>query len=216
MGKLLSTGPRHASALVPLAAVMWAACAQRPEPTQEAPPPPPGVTVSTDLFLASAMAALPPPGVSPADLPDPESNGAKILTQYCAGCHALPSPGHHSATDWPIVLRRMWMRMDKVAADFEYPVPSTAERAVLLPYLMEHALKVGRAELPAGAGRERFIATCGRCHALPDPKQHSPTDWVAVGRRMRQHSEDMLGQTILPDHFAQIVLYLERASRAAS
>lgn len=215
MGKL-SALSRPAAALMPLTAVMCAACAEGPPQQREEPvQATAGVTVSSDLFLASAMAALPPPGVTAANLPDPESPGAKALAQYCGGCHALPSPGHHSATDWPIVLRRMWMRMDRVAADFEYPVPSTAERAVLLPYLVEHALEVGRAELPAAPGRDAFMRTCSRCHALADPKQHSPSDWVAVGRRMRQHMEDMLGETIGADTFAQIVLYLERASQGS-
>lgn len=207
---------RPAAAIVPVAAIMWVACAERPQQQpEETVQAPAGVTVSSELFLASAMAALPPTSFTAADLPDPESQGAKVLQEYCGGCHALPSPGMHSATDWPIVLRRMWMRMDKVAGAFQYPVPSTAERAVLLPYLIDHALEVGKAQLPPGPGRDEFMATCSRCHALPDPKQHSPSDWVAVGRRMRQHSEDMLGETIHPDRFAQIVLYLERVSQGS-
>ena len=169
--------------------------------------------VETGVFLASAAAGLPPGGVTAADLPDADSPGAKALGQYCTLCHALPAPAMHSATDWPIVLRRMWVRMDKVAKDFDIPSPSTAERAVLLPYLVEHALKVEKATLPAGTGRDAFAATCSRCHALPDPRQHSAPDWVAVARRMRQHSEDMLGQTIDQQRFAQIVLYLEGVSK---
>ena len=203
---------RPVTAAMSLAALLCVACGEGPQQRAETPaagPPPQG---GTDLFVASAMAALPPAGVSAANLPDAESAGAKALLQYCATCHAVPSPAMHSATDWPRVLRRMWLRTDRVAGDFEILVPSTAERAVLLPYLVEHALKVEEAELPAGPGREEFTETCSRCHALADPKQHSPADWVAVARRMRQHAEEMLGITIDPDTFAQIVLYLERVS----
>jgi cytochrome c5 len=158
------------------------------------------------------MAALPPAGLTPDALPDPASPGAQALLRYCTACHALPSPAIHSATDWPAVVRRMWLRIDRVSGEFGVPVPNTAERAVLLPYLLEHALKVGDAELPAGPGREEFRATCSRCHELPDPRQHSPVDWVAVARRMNQHMEDMLGRTINREDFTRIVRYLETAS----
>ncbi len=77
MGKL-SALSRPAAALMPLAAVMCAACAEGPPQQREEPvQATAGVTVSSDLFLASAMAALPPPGVTAANLPDPESPGAK-------------------------------------------------------------------------------------------------------------------------------------------
>lgn len=171
---------------------------------------------SEQLFLASAKAALPPPGRTLADLPDSGSAGARLLVQYCTACHALPTPSMHSATDWPQVTRRMWLRVDRVARDYDVPNPSTAERLVLLPYLTDHALQVSETNLPARPGREVFTTTCSRCHALPDPKQHSAADWVTVVRRMSQHLEQMLGVTLSREDFSQIVLYLEQVSEGRS
>ena len=35
------------------------------------------------------------------------SRGAGLLQRYCAQCHTLPGPGHHTGEEWPEVLRRM-------------------------------------------------------------------------------------------------------------
>ena len=128
-----------------------------------------------DLVTASARVSLPPPGLAPSDLPDPNSEGAQLLRQYCTSCHALPSPATHSATDWPVVLRRMWLRTEGVADEYNLPVPDPRERVVILDYLLENALVVTQAELPAGPGRNVFAAECARCHELPDPASTHPT-----------------------------------------
>ncbi len=201
--------------VVLVGALAWMAC------TTEQPPPPTvtetGGTASQgvdmDIFLASARAALPPGDLAPSDLPAAESAGAQAVRRYCTTCHAVPSPRMHSATDWPIVLRRMWLRIDRVSGTFDIPVPTTAERAAMVPYFVEHAFQVSERNLPPGPGRALFMQTCSRCHALADPRQHASEDWIAVARRMRQHLEDMLGDTISTDDFAQIVLYLESVSR---
>jgi len=197
----------------PLLLVWMAACG-------EAAPAGEGAAVSEqaptadDLITASARVSLPPPGMAPSDLPDPSSEGAQFLRQYCTACHALPSPATHSATDWPVVLRRMWLRTEGVAQDFNLPVPDPRERVVILNYLLEHALVVSRTELPAGAGRGLFTTNCARCHELPDPGQHSSNDWPAVVIRMRQHMVQMLGQSPPQRDVQEIILYLERASNA--
>ena len=64
------------------------------------------------LILTTAKIGLPPSGISPTDLPDPGSPGANLIATYCAQCHNLPSPGMHSGTDWPSVVRRMWLRIN--------------------------------------------------------------------------------------------------------
>jgi cytochrome c5 len=204
----LSTNRRARLALVPFAAALLVAC-QESGPAGQAP----GVLPPADqLLLAAAKVALPPAGVTPADLPDAESQGANLVAQYCAYCHDLPTPGSHSATDWPRYMRRMWVRTEGLHESYEIPVPTRGERQIMLQYMMDHALQVS-SELPAVAGRDFFTQTCGDCHELPDPKQHSPDDWVAVVRRMMDHMQTMLGSTLTPDQYSRIVLYLETASR---
>lgn len=199
---------------VVLGAVVFAGCTQ--PPAQEEGGAAAQATVGEDLLLASTRITLPPPGLGPADLPDPESDGAQYLRQYCTACHALPAPGSLSATGWPAYLRRMWRRMDALDAKYNVPVPTSAERVVLSRYLIDNALQVTRAELPTGQGRDLFRGECSRCHELPDPTQHSPADWPAVVIRMREHSAEMLGRSPSQFQVQEIILYLERASRVGS
>ncbi|GIW52207.1 MAG: hypothetical protein KatS3mg081_1562 [Gemmatimonadales bacterium] len=164
------------------------------------------------LLLAAAKVALPPPGVQPGDLPDPYSQGAQAVARYCSSCHNLPSPTLHSATDWPGVVRRMWLRMDRLPADLQVPVPTVAERHYILDYLVANALQVSGATLPAGPGREIFAQTCSRCHALPDPYQHSPEDWPTVIRRMEQRMTQMNVEVPQPGEIGAILTYLQNVS----
>ncbi len=200
------------SARLALVAAALVACRGAPPPQADessvAPPP----ETRDGLLLAAAKAALPPAGIAPADLPDPESRGAQYLAQYCTACHSLPSPMIHSATDWPAVLRRMWLRMDLLPRQFNVPLPTAGERAGMLQYVLDNALQVSGASLPAGPGRSEFAETCSQCHALPDPTQHSPADWAAVMMRMERNVEQMLVGELPPDRFSTILAYLQRAS----
>jgi cytochrome c5 len=164
--------------------------------------------VNDQLILAAASVALPPPGVAPGDLPNPESEGARHVAAFCAACHNLPSPMIHSATDWPSVVRRMWLRMDRLPPSFGVRVPSMQQRQAMLNYLIANALKVSGANLPQGAGRATFAQTCSRCHALPDPRQHSAADWPAVVLRMEERMDQMKVDRPSPDSTQQILLYL--------
>jgi hypothetical protein len=110
----------------------------------------------------------------------------------------------------------MWLRTEGVAAQYDVPVPNAAERKVMLDYLLEYALEVSRSELPRGPGRALFVTNCSRCHELPDPSQHTETDWAAVVIRMRQHMVQMLRLSPPQAEVQEIILYLERASKAAS
>lgn len=155
------------------------------------PPEQAGAMAPSDaLLLAAAKIALPPSGITAADLPDSASPGANVLMTYCAQCHALPTPGAHSATDWPGVVRRMWLRMDWLPDELGVRIPSTQERYALLDYLTKNALQVGGA-LPEGRGRAVFERVCSQCHALPDPRIHSPEDWATVFLRMEGNMERM-------------------------
>ena len=45
------------------------------------------------------------------------------------------------------------------------------------------------AELDSPAGR-LYAQTCTRCHALPNPRQHTGEQWPGVVARMEQHMRD--------------------------
>jgi cytochrome c5 len=143
------------------------------------------------LLLAAAKVALPPAGLAPGDLPDPASREAQLVVTYCTQCHAMPAPSMHSATDWPSVARRMWLRMDWLPPSLGVKAPTSAERYTIMSYLLANALKVSGTTLPAGKGRDEFAMVCSQCHALPDPRVHSPGDWPIVYARMERNMERM-------------------------
>lgn len=205
-------GGRGLRLLVPAALVWGIGCAETPQ--QEMPVAESEISAKDRLLLASAKVALPPPGVLAGDLPEPHGEGAQFVQRYCATCHALPTPVTHSATDWPGVVRRMWLRMDNLDSAYHVAMPTAAERMVMLDYLIANALKVSGSDLPAGPGREMFSLTCSRCHELPDPRQHSPDDWTAVVRRMSVHLEVMLGESLSHDDVGRIASYLRTISAA--
>ncbi len=165
------------------------------------------------LLLASAKVALPPAGITQADLPDFESSDAQQFIRFCVACHDLPSPKAHSATDWPRVLRRMWLRMGMIDSSFNVPTPNASERFAILRYAEQNALKVATERLPDLPGRDLFEETCSQCHELADPYQHSSEDWVAVVRRMMGHMEDILGTTLASGDLTRISLYLSEVSK---
>ena len=172
-----------------------------------------GLNRQDELLLAAANIALPPPGVTAADLPEPNSKGAQLVVQYCAQCHNLPTPSMHSATDWPSITRRMWLRMEWLPPTLGVKVPTMAERFAMLDYLTANALKVSAANLPPGPGRESFQLVCSRCHALPDPRVHSPADWPAVFSRMQQNMERMNVAPLTRSQTTDILLYLQSTGR---
>lgn len=165
------------------------------------------------LLLAAAKVALPPPGLTLADLPDSASSGAHLLVVYCTQCHGLPSPGTHAAGDWPAVARRMWLRAEWLPREMQAKVPSMGERYVILTYLTANALATSdTASLPPGEGRQTFVQMCGRCHAVPDPRVHSPEDWPIVYGRMEQNMDRMSVPRPTGQQPAAILNYLRTAS----
>lgn len=211
MVRFVTRHPARASLVLPLALAWLAACQPVPpaDEVDQAQPP------ATDLIAASAAVGL-PVGVAADELPEPDSDAAATYVEYCSACHGIPSPAAHSATDWPVVLRRMWFRTEGLPASYAVPVPESAERVLILNYVLDHALDVAEADLPSGPGRDLFTSTCSRCHELPDPSQHSARDWAAVVMRMRQHMVQMFRESPPQSDVQEIILYLERASRAQS
>ena len=66
-----------------------------------------------------------------------------------------------------------------------------------------------------------FSIACTQCHALPDPRSHTPPEWPAVVERMKEHmawanavvGSDALKTTPVLDT-AEIVRFLQRYARA--
>jgi len=89
-----------------------------------------------------------PPGIDPANLPDLQSEGALLIQRYCNQCHNLPSPGLHTAAEWPTVVARMNHRMQMMSGRGkmwmmrDIKAPSQQELDTLLTYLQANALEV--------------------------------------------------------------------------
>jgi hypothetical protein len=139
-----------------------------------------------------------PPAVEPAELPEPQSDGARLTLRYCVQCHNLPNPAMHQAAKWPKVVTRMVERMrgrgnmGRLMADLMAGVeaPADAEVTRLLAYLERHAQTpldpkvVPEAFLPEG---EPFRLACRQCHVLPDPQRYTAAQWPAVVARMERN-----------------------------
>jgi mono/diheme cytochrome c family protein len=145
-------------------------------------------------MMQRMMGAHLPPGLDPALLPDSNSEGARLLQHYCTQCHGLPGPGIHTAEEWPSVLRRMESRMamhSRMMGGIE--IPNAIEVEDLLSYLQTNAQRPfdpAHPDLDTPRGRI-FRATCAQCHALPDPTQHTASEWPGVVARMQRNMAAM-------------------------
>lgn len=178
-----------------------------------------------------------PPGIAAGELPDAESPGAQLVARYCSQCHGIPSPASHSAADWESTLRRMLVHMERGhhmrsmggmmlrrgmgrgrgMRGMHPAAPTEDERRVILDYLQAHSLRAITADSLPGAGTpaaELFGRTCSRCHALPSPTQHTPSQWPAVVARMRGNMLRFRVDTISDETAREIVAYLGRAAGA--
>lgn len=91
------------------------------------------------MMMGGAM----PRGVDPAQLPEPQSAGARLVNQYCTQCHGLPTPALHSAPGWSPVVGRMNARMQwmKQNSDMGIAAPTPEELKAILAYMQTHATK---------------------------------------------------------------------------
>ena len=172
-----------------------------------------------------------PPTFEAAQLPEPDSRGARLTLGYCVQCHNLPNPAMHDAGRWPGVVARMVPRMEgkgnlgKVMSDMMAGVkaPSDEETRAIVAYLRKHAQKpidaVRYPDLSRSAG-ESFRLACNQCHTLPDPKQHSAAEWRAVVARMQENMEWMnrvVGSKPVPGEpqlrDEEILAFLEKHAR---
>ncbi len=192
---------------------------------------------SMQQMMRSMMSGVVPAGIKPGDLPEPGSEGAKLMARYCVQCHNLPSPMMHSAAEWPQVADKMFQRMSMCSrmsgmgmkgmmggtsmsgmmGMMNIKAPSAKEQEVIVAYLKEHSLKsIQPNALPLShtKGAVLFAATCAQCHALPDPDQHTAQEWPHVVARMRKNMAAM-GKAV-PDEatLRTIAEFLQEAARA--
>lgn len=76
-----------------------------------------------------------PKGISPKNLPDGASEGAKLFVSYCIQCHVLPDPGSHISTDWPAIVNRMEGNIRALGRKQFNEV----EKKSIVDYLMTHS-----------------------------------------------------------------------------
>jgi hypothetical protein len=176
-------------------------------------------------MMQEMMGGLLPPGINPEDLPVPQSEGARLLTRFCAQCHNLPSPAMHTAEEWPVVVQRMIARMTMMARMSgigmmrmmpQIDAPSARQQDTILSYLQNHALRsVVPDTLPSPESPEAraFQNICTQCHGLPDPTLHTAGEWPAVVERMRTNMRSMGKRVITEEEKKDVISYLTRNAR---
>lgn len=155
-------------------------------------------------MIGSIGAGLPPVDLKASDLPEPGSRGAGLLTAYCVQCHWLPSPAMHAAAEWPLLLRRMKLRVETLGDHMGGPVtekllgevrlagfassylPEPEDSDTLLAYLQRNALPVAEpGDVGGGPDAQLFVERCSLCHETPSPAAHPPEEWRATVERMQ-------------------------------
>ena len=180
---------------------------------------------NTSNDMCPMMGRMPVKGIARKALPESESIGAELYSQYCSQCHALPSPKAHSAREWEESLARMdaqmqmmgRMRMMKMCRMMNVEAPNGGEKEIILSYLQKHALKVIKEqELPApeSKGALLFKDTCSQCHDLPGPKNHTAEEWPRIVENMTDFIRELKQGTQLSDQDKErIIQYLQEYSK---
>jgi hypothetical protein len=143
-----------------------------------------------------------PPTFAPHELPERDSEGARLTLRYCVQCHNLTNPAMHHAEKWPAIVDRMVLRMQgrgnlgelmsEMMAGIAAPEPE--ETRAIVAYLQKHAqMQLDPARYPEVNQRsgEAFRLACNQCHVLPDPKRHTAHEWPRVVARMQENMEWM-------------------------
>jgi len=86
--------------------------------------------LSTPLLILLAACAG-----GPTSIPEPDSAAARLYTEKCSACHALPHPKRHTFAQWQSIFTLMEQRI----AERKQPAITTDEKESLLGYLKEHA-----------------------------------------------------------------------------
>lgn len=171
--------------------------------------------VSSGDPAMTALLSNMPADLAAAELPDPDSEGARLLTIYCVQCHGLPTPAMHTNQEWAQVLARMenYMRERQGSMLLRVIMPPKEDHDRMLDYLNSHAVipldRERFTDLSSAAGAA-FTETCSQCHGAPDPAQHSADQWPLVVARM-QSNMITAGKTTPDEHTLQLIIeYLQR------
>jgi cytochrome c5 len=174
-------------------------------------------------MMQHMMPDMLPPGISPEDLPEPDSPGARLVARYCGQCHNIPSPAMHSAQEWPAVADRMFYRMSMMSGSMEMMMnvepPTAEERKTIVAYLRKYAQRSIPPEaipFPDTQGAAQFKKSCSNCHALPDPGAHTAGEWPQIVERMQAHMRAMNKGEMSENEKKDIVNYLVRNARRSS
>jgi len=154
---------------------------------------------------------LKPVGFTAAMLADQTSEPAQMFIKTCAQCHDLPAPSSHTKEEWPDIVTQMInrLRRRKFFSSQSLFVPGNDKANQITDYLSRHALEGAdanaHADTPAGL---LFQKKCTQCHAMPDPRLHSPAEWPAVIERMRGNIHRMQREPISDHEAEELARYL--------
>lgn len=176
-----------------------AAAAPNPDSSPRAQP---AQTRWQQTEYGSMLERILPPSLTPEQLPQPASSGARLTLRYCVQCHNLPNPAMHARSKWPGIAARMVVRMQgkgnmgKLMKDLMagVEVPSAEEVATITEYLgnnSQRAIEAARYPDLAGVEAQSFRLACSQCHTLPDPRRHRASEWPAIVARMERNMQWM-------------------------
>ena len=173
-----------------------------------------------------------PPSIAPAQLPEPQSAGARLTVRYCVQCHHLVNPAMHDTEKWPPIVARMLPRMQGrgnmgvLMKDLMAGVaaPSEAEARSIAAYLSRHGQRAADIRRLPEAGKSHawtsYTQACSQCHATPDPRRHTRGEWPGVVARMEANMQWMnrvVGSTRDPREpqyrSSEIIEYLQKYAR---
>jgi cytochrome c5 len=179
-------------------------------------------------MISSIGTGLPPKNYQVSDLPQPRAYGAAMLQVYCEQCHWLPSPQMHSAAEWPLLVRRMLLRMHMLQDRMGGPminslvggwmvniikkvgIPSPQQVDSIEAYLERNALPVASpGEVGDSPAAQLFAQKCSVCHQTPSPRAHAASEWEGVVARMQSNMARMDVKPLMPEQVQQITKYLQ-------
>lgn len=183
-------------------------------------------------MISSIGTGLPPENYQVSDLPQSGTYGAAMLQVYCEQCHWLPSPQMHSAAEWPVLVKRMILRMHMLQDRLGGPVinslvggwmvdiikkvgvPSPEQVDSIEAYLERNALPVAKpGEIGDSPSARLFAQKCSVCHQTPSPRAHTASEWQDVVARMQSNMARMDVKPLLPEQIQQITTYLQEHAK---
>jgi hypothetical protein len=182
-------------------------------------------------LVASTATGLPPNSYRLADLPEPEARGALLQQVYCVQCHGVSSPRMHTSEEWPILIRRMNMRMrtlrDRLGGETiegavdemlmaglqAANIPTAEDQDSLIAYFTRHGLPPAEpGEIGNGPDDLLYMEYCSLCHEAPSRTAHGPEGAEALVYRMSAMMEML---DMVPPSEAEkqrLVRYLQAAA----